>query len=39
MLEKFAETHGGTKRFINPPWGRDLGEKDGFGATSASDQK
>jgi glycerol 2-dehydrogenase (NADP+) len=38
VLEKFAESHGGKKRLINPPWGRDLGEDDGFGARKASEQ-
>ena len=39
ILDRFAETHGGTKRLINPPWGRDLGEKDGFGARKVSEQR
>ena len=39
VLENFAENHGGPKRFINPAWGRSLGEKDGFGARKASEHK
>jgi glycerol 2-dehydrogenase (NADP+) len=35
VLSGFAEKNG-TKRFINPPWGMDLGFSDGFGASKAS---
>jgi hypothetical protein len=36
MLSSFSEKKGGTRRFINPPWGRNLGFDDGFGERKAS---
>jgi glycerol 2-dehydrogenase (NADP+) len=38
-LSTFAEKHGGTRRFVDPPWGKNLGFGDGFGETKASSQK
>jgi len=38
-LSMFPEKHGGTRRFINPPWGKNLGFGDGFGETKASEKK
>jgi len=37
-LSTFAEKSGGTHRFVNPPWGKNLGFEDGFGETKASSQ-
>ena len=36
-LEEFAEKNGGPCRFVNLPWGRDIGFPDGFGARRISD--
>lgn len=35
-LETFAEKHGGTRRFVDPPWGRNIGFTDGLAERKAS---
>jgi diketogulonate reductase-like aldo/keto reductase len=37
ILDSFARERGGEQRFINPPWGRDLGFAVAFGTKKVSD--
>jgi glycerol 2-dehydrogenase (NADP+) len=39
VLEEFSDMNGGPRRFVNPPWGRDTGFADRFGANKISDTR